>query len=126
MTTEKINTFCPEDGWDVKIDEDGLCMHCGATATGAAVDLLVEERERIKNILRNCTKEFEAQRYTKEAVLVKTILEVYELVTRTNVVAPTINAAFGLTVSEMCKKHNVQACHTCNNFSCKDNLNKGN
>lgn len=33
----KMKTFCPECGPDVDIDEDGLCLTCGATAIGAAV-----------------------------------------------------------------------------------------
>jgi hypothetical protein len=32
-----INTFCPECGVNVKVDEDGCCATCGATATGNAV-----------------------------------------------------------------------------------------
>lgn len=40
-------TFCPECGWNVKIDEDGTCAHCGATAIGPAVD---EVRETIKRL----------------------------------------------------------------------------
>ena len=34
----KIYTFCPECGYNVQIDEDGLCVTCGATAIGRAVD----------------------------------------------------------------------------------------
>ena len=37
---EGMNTFCPECGFDVEIDEDGCCWGCGALATGAAVDKL--------------------------------------------------------------------------------------
>ena len=37
---EGMKTFCPEDGFDVEIDEDGCCAGCGALATGAAVDKL--------------------------------------------------------------------------------------
>jgi len=37
---EGMKTFCPEDGFDVEIDEDGCCWSCGALATGTAVDKL--------------------------------------------------------------------------------------
>ena len=37
---EGIRTFCPEDGFDVEIDEDGCCRGCGALAVGNAVDKL--------------------------------------------------------------------------------------
>jgi len=33
-----MSTFCPECGFGIDIDEDGLCLHCGATAVGSAVD----------------------------------------------------------------------------------------
>ena len=36
----KMETFCPECGFDVPVDEDGCCVSCGATATGKAVDML--------------------------------------------------------------------------------------
>jgi len=35
-----MNTFCPECGPNVVIDEDGCCAYCGATATGGAVDCI--------------------------------------------------------------------------------------
>lgn len=34
------HSFCPECGPNVRIDEDGCCVFCGATATGRAVDAL--------------------------------------------------------------------------------------
>ena len=37
-----MKTFCPECGYRVPIDEDGLCLACGATATGKAVDEMEE------------------------------------------------------------------------------------
>ena len=37
---EGMKTFCPEDGFDVEIDEDGCCRGCGALAVGNAVDKL--------------------------------------------------------------------------------------
>lgn len=33
-------TFCPECGPGVQVDEDGLCVGCGATAVGTALDKL--------------------------------------------------------------------------------------
>jgi len=35
-----MHTFCPECGPGVNVDNDGCCVHCGATATGKAVDCL--------------------------------------------------------------------------------------
>jgi hypothetical protein len=46
--TMQDRTFCPCCGWDVKIDEDALCMTCGATAHGEALEALIAEIERIK------------------------------------------------------------------------------
>jgi len=34
---EHIASFCPECGINVRVDEDGCCAVCGATAMGAAV-----------------------------------------------------------------------------------------
>ena len=36
----KIETFCPHDGINVKIDEDGACVHCGSDAYGKELDAL--------------------------------------------------------------------------------------
>lgn len=38
-----FGTFCPECGWTVGVDDDGLCSGCGATAVGSAVDAAVSE-----------------------------------------------------------------------------------
>ena len=38
-----MNTFCPECGFGVSVDEDGLCLTCGATAVGSAVDQLLND-----------------------------------------------------------------------------------
>jgi hypothetical protein len=35
---QRKNTFCPECGFGVAVDEDGCCVSCGATAVGSAVD----------------------------------------------------------------------------------------
>ena len=35
-------TFCPACGFDVRTDDDGCCLVCGATATGQAVGKLAE------------------------------------------------------------------------------------
>lgn len=41
MTNQDMtNTFCPECGFGVAVDEEGLCILCGATAVGRAVDQL--------------------------------------------------------------------------------------
>lgn len=39
-----MNTFCPECGFGVSVDEEGLCGMCGATAVGSAVDKLVSQQ----------------------------------------------------------------------------------
>jgi hypothetical protein len=33
-----VRTWCPECGYGVKIDEDGLCVMCGSQAIGKGVD----------------------------------------------------------------------------------------
>ncbi len=42
-----MNTFCSECGFNVRIDEDGLCVHCGATAVGLAVDEMFEVLQQL-------------------------------------------------------------------------------
>jgi hypothetical protein len=34
----KAKTWCPECGYGVRVDEDGLCVSCGSTAIGRGVD----------------------------------------------------------------------------------------
>jgi hypothetical protein len=48
---EMSDTFCPECGWDVSVDEDGLCTGCGATAIGVGVRKLVLERNTLRREL---------------------------------------------------------------------------
>ena len=38
--TKYIHTFCPQCGANIKVDEDGCCTMCGATATGRYISLL--------------------------------------------------------------------------------------
>lgn len=33
-------SFCPECGWKVAVDEDGLCLGCGNTAVGERIEEL--------------------------------------------------------------------------------------
>ena len=40
-----MNTLCPQCGWGVKVDEDGCCAMCGATAIGEGVDAAWKARE---------------------------------------------------------------------------------
>lgn len=42
-----LGTMCPECGFDVAVDEDGLCVMCGATAVGPAVDQVIRLRDAI-------------------------------------------------------------------------------
>ena len=53
----EIFTFCPECGFNVPVDEEGLCCGCGATAMGSGVDALraqLAEREKDKaNLKKN-------------------------------------------------------------------------
>lgn len=37
--TKQQKTWCPICGPNISVDEDGLCMTCGATATGEGADL---------------------------------------------------------------------------------------
>ena len=43
-------TFCPQCGWDVDTDEDGLCQACGAEAVGEGVEALCQEVDRIATL----------------------------------------------------------------------------
>ena len=43
-----MKTFCLECGVNVKVDEEGLCMGCGAVAVGAGVDRLAEEIKHLR------------------------------------------------------------------------------
>ena len=50
------NTFCPQCGFDVTTDEDGCCVHCGATATGEAVAhalSLITENKRLQQWVKD-------------------------------------------------------------------------
>jgi hypothetical protein len=53
-----IETWCPECGYGVKIDEEGCCISCGVTAIGKGVDQALaaearteRERQRGKDLL---------------------------------------------------------------------------
>ena len=50
MTTDECytTTFCPQCGWDVKVDEDGCCASCGALATGEAVEQIASLRQQLE------------------------------------------------------------------------------
>jgi len=49
--SDQTKTFCPECGFGVPVDEDGCCVTCGATATGPAVDELVQPGEPVGDLL---------------------------------------------------------------------------
>lgn len=38
MSDHYLGSLCPECGWNVRVDEDGLCISCGATAVGRYTD----------------------------------------------------------------------------------------
>ena len=40
------DSFCPNCGWHVYIDEDGCCHSCGCQAVGEHVDAMARERRR--------------------------------------------------------------------------------
>lgn len=44
MSDLRVHTFCPEHGINCKIDDDGTCSACGASAVGPALD----EIERLR------------------------------------------------------------------------------
>ena len=48
-------TFCPQCGWDVDTDEDGLCQVCGAEAVGEGVEDLCQEVDRIATLEAHLT-----------------------------------------------------------------------
>ena len=52
VSTKGENTFCPECGFGVGIDEDGCCS-CGTPATGSAVDELFRDTELVKDAVQN-------------------------------------------------------------------------
>lgn len=52
-----MKTFCPECGLGVAVDDDGLCVTCGATATGAAVEDCVAEIIRELDCLYQTAKD---------------------------------------------------------------------
>ena len=45
-----MKTFCPECGPGVKVDRDGCCLKCGATAVGAAAERFDDLRERCEHL----------------------------------------------------------------------------
>lgn len=110
-------TFCPNDGWDVGVDDENCCLECGWLAVGEAVDKLHEARE----LLRKKRKSYVvpgAQKMTLKS-------------TNVRVDAQALIKALGLDntplepkISEVCKEMHVQACHACDDFSCGDNKNK--
>ena len=48
-----LGTLCPQCGFDVRIDEDGLCVGCGATAIGEGVDKAIRMRRGLVRIRAN-------------------------------------------------------------------------
>jgi len=50
-------TWCPQCGLGVKIDEDGCCKTCGATATGEGVDQILMLHRSLKALLGVQTRE---------------------------------------------------------------------
>ena len=52
VNTKGENTFCPECGFGVGVDEDGCCS-CGTPATGSAVDELFRDAELVKDAVQN-------------------------------------------------------------------------
>lgn len=62
---KQINTWCPECGPDVTIDENGCCVSCGSNATGLSVDriyYLLETNKKIMEMLnQTIKKEFQIQ-----------------------------------------------------------------
>lgn len=52
---DRLNTFCPDCGPNVEVDEDGCCVSCGADATGPGVEKVAQlledlAHERIRTI----------------------------------------------------------------------------
>jgi len=48
--TENAKTLCPICGFDVRVDEDGCCVDCGATAVGGGVDAAHTIRRKFDSI----------------------------------------------------------------------------
>lgn len=47
MSDNDLPTWCPQCGPRVRVDEDGCCLECGATACGAGADAAIIDRHRI-------------------------------------------------------------------------------
>jgi hypothetical protein len=85
MARKKVEggTWCPEDGPNVGVDEDGLCAHCGATCTGPGAD---------KALLALSEKKTSAEAAVLRAALV--LFEEYRVVGAENTpLIPLIRAA---------------------------------
>lgn len=47
----KYQTFCPEHGWGVSIDEDGCCGGCGCVADGSGIDEVAADLTRLRALV---------------------------------------------------------------------------
>ena len=52
MSDGYLGSFCPEHGFDVPVDEDGLCSGCGVVAFGDAVDALYRDRAKLRELVK--------------------------------------------------------------------------
>lgn len=48
MSDIVVHSFCPEHGINCKIDDDGTCSSCGASAVGPALDTIERQRAVIE------------------------------------------------------------------------------
>lgn len=56
-------TWCPQCGHGVSVDEDGLCVHCGADAVGEGAEdahRILNEHDRDRERLSACNRIVEA------------------------------------------------------------------
>lgn len=71
---DKLDTWCPECGPDVKLDEDLCCAGCGATATGDGVIMAVHALRQVTSIrkyiqhLRGVVKKQNGRFYPRDSV----------------------------------------------------------
>lgn len=145
---EQERTFCPCCGWDVKVDEDELCMHCGATATGPAVIELAKQMEELERLRKqvevkktfcpndgfgvdiddeNCCLEcgwLAVGEAVDELYEEREELELLRKEKKAKEFEAVLDEVGTIKVSELCRKTHIQTCHICEDFSCQDNQNK--
>ena len=53
MSDNRVGSFCPEHGINCKIDDDGTCSACGASAVGTALDEIERLKARVEELKKS-------------------------------------------------------------------------